>query len=299
MSLLTDREPFDVCGPLPSGVTVLEASAGTGKTYTIAALAARYVAEGTPLRRPAARHVHADGDRRAARAGARAAGRAPSGRSARCWRAPSRTRATRSCGCSPTGRARGRAPRRARLARALPTSTPRRSPPRTASARRCSAGSAWPATSSATPSSSRTSRDLRRGGRRRPLRARASTAAGRAAVHARRGAARSREIAVGNPGAPIEPPDAGRRRCPAMRGAWPTAVRAELERRKRAPRVMTYDDLLTRLQRRAAPAAAAHAVARAAARALPRRARRRVPGHRPGPVGHPAARVRRRRRRSC
>jgi len=41
--------PFDVCGPLPSGVTVLEASAGTGKTYTIAALAARYVAEGIPL----------------------------------------------------------------------------------------------------------------------------------------------------------------------------------------------------------------------------------------------------------
>ncbi|MCW2811505.1 MAG: family ATPase [Friedmanniella sp.] len=37
---------FDVCGDLPSGTTVLEASAGTGKTYTIAALAARYVAEG-------------------------------------------------------------------------------------------------------------------------------------------------------------------------------------------------------------------------------------------------------------
>ncbi len=42
---------FDVCGPLPTGVTVLEASAGTGKTYTIAALAARYVAEGIPLER--------------------------------------------------------------------------------------------------------------------------------------------------------------------------------------------------------------------------------------------------------
>ncbi|MEO7837060.1 MAG: UvrD-helicase domain-containing protein [Acidimicrobiales bacterium] len=42
-------EAFDVCGPLPTGVTVLEASAGTGKTFTIAALAARYVAEGTPL----------------------------------------------------------------------------------------------------------------------------------------------------------------------------------------------------------------------------------------------------------
>jgi exodeoxyribonuclease V beta subunit len=42
-------KPFDLRGPLPAGVTVLEASAGTGKTFTIAALAARYVAEGTPL----------------------------------------------------------------------------------------------------------------------------------------------------------------------------------------------------------------------------------------------------------
>ncbi|MGH8999982.1 MAG: UvrD-helicase domain-containing protein [Acidimicrobiia bacterium] len=42
---------FDVCGPLPTGVTVLEASAGTGKTFTIAALAARYVAAGVPLGR--------------------------------------------------------------------------------------------------------------------------------------------------------------------------------------------------------------------------------------------------------
>ncbi len=41
--------PFDIGGPLPTGITVLEASAGTGKTYTIAALAARYVAEGIPL----------------------------------------------------------------------------------------------------------------------------------------------------------------------------------------------------------------------------------------------------------
>jgi exodeoxyribonuclease V beta subunit len=43
--------PFDVCGPLPIGVTVLEASAGTGKTFAIAALAARYVADGIPLHR--------------------------------------------------------------------------------------------------------------------------------------------------------------------------------------------------------------------------------------------------------
>lgn len=41
---------FRVTGPLPAiGTHVLEASAGTGKTYTIAALAARYVADGLPL----------------------------------------------------------------------------------------------------------------------------------------------------------------------------------------------------------------------------------------------------------
>jgi exodeoxyribonuclease V beta subunit len=37
---------FELLGPLPEGTTVLEASAGTGKTFTIAALVARYVAEG-------------------------------------------------------------------------------------------------------------------------------------------------------------------------------------------------------------------------------------------------------------
>jgi exodeoxyribonuclease V beta subunit len=37
---------FDLCGPLPEGTTVLEASAGTGKTHTIAGLACRYLAEG-------------------------------------------------------------------------------------------------------------------------------------------------------------------------------------------------------------------------------------------------------------
>ena len=40
---------FDICGPLPqpATTTLLEASAGTGKTWTIAALVTRYVAEGT------------------------------------------------------------------------------------------------------------------------------------------------------------------------------------------------------------------------------------------------------------
>ena len=37
---------FDICGSLPIGTTVLEASAGTGKTHAIGALVTRYVAEG-------------------------------------------------------------------------------------------------------------------------------------------------------------------------------------------------------------------------------------------------------------
>ncbi|GGK38067.1 UvrD-helicase domain-containing protein [Nocardia camponoti] len=41
---------FDAAGPLPTGTTVLEASAGTGKTHAIVGLAVRYVAEaGIPL----------------------------------------------------------------------------------------------------------------------------------------------------------------------------------------------------------------------------------------------------------
>ena len=39
-------EPFDLSGPLPHGTLVLRASAGTGKTYAIAALATRAIAEG-------------------------------------------------------------------------------------------------------------------------------------------------------------------------------------------------------------------------------------------------------------
>jgi len=39
-------QPFDLGGPLPSSLTVVEASAGTGKTWAIAALAVRYLADG-------------------------------------------------------------------------------------------------------------------------------------------------------------------------------------------------------------------------------------------------------------
>ena len=43
---IPEARPFDVCGDLPKGTTLLQASAGTGKTFTIAALTTRYVAEG-------------------------------------------------------------------------------------------------------------------------------------------------------------------------------------------------------------------------------------------------------------
>ncbi|HBO54529.1 MAG TPA: exodeoxyribonuclease V subunit beta, partial [Janibacter terrae] len=43
MSTLT---PFDITADLPTGTVLLEASAGTGKTWTIGALVSRYVAEG-------------------------------------------------------------------------------------------------------------------------------------------------------------------------------------------------------------------------------------------------------------
>jgi exodeoxyribonuclease V beta subunit len=39
-------DAFDIRDPLPTGTTLLEASAGTGKTWTIGALVTRYVAEG-------------------------------------------------------------------------------------------------------------------------------------------------------------------------------------------------------------------------------------------------------------
>ena len=47
---MSTPEKFELTGPLPDqGVTILEASAGTGKTYAIAALATRFIAEGFPI----------------------------------------------------------------------------------------------------------------------------------------------------------------------------------------------------------------------------------------------------------
>ncbi len=43
---MSEMAQFDLAGDLPTGTTLLEASAGTGKTFTVAALVTRYVAEG-------------------------------------------------------------------------------------------------------------------------------------------------------------------------------------------------------------------------------------------------------------
>jgi exodeoxyribonuclease V beta subunit len=43
--MTVDEHTFDVLGELPEGQVAIEASAGTGKTYTLAALATRYLAE--------------------------------------------------------------------------------------------------------------------------------------------------------------------------------------------------------------------------------------------------------------
>ena len=43
---LMEPKPFSITEELPTGTTILEASAGTGKTYTVGALVTRYVAEG-------------------------------------------------------------------------------------------------------------------------------------------------------------------------------------------------------------------------------------------------------------
>jgi exodeoxyribonuclease V beta subunit len=42
---MAEPHTFDIGGPLPRGLGVLEASAGTGKTYALSALAVRYIAE--------------------------------------------------------------------------------------------------------------------------------------------------------------------------------------------------------------------------------------------------------------
>ncbi|MBA2638039.1 MAG: UvrD-helicase domain-containing protein, partial [Solirubrobacterales bacterium] len=64
----------------------------------------------------------------------------------------------------------------------------------------------------------------------------------------RQEAARIARIAIENPVAPVEPCDAPEASIAAMRRRLALKARDELERRKRRAGLMTYDDLLTRLQ---------------------------------------------------
>ena len=73
-------ETFDITARPAPGITLLEASAGTGKTWTIAALVTKHVADGRGrARRDARRHLHPGGQPGAARAGARPARRGRAG----------------------------------------------------------------------------------------------------------------------------------------------------------------------------------------------------------------------------
>ena len=227
---------------------MLEASAGTGKTYTIAALAARYVAEGTPLDqlllvtftrmatgelrdRVRERLVSAERDLTRGAGGGAADGLDDVVRLLADG-PPRRSR------CGATGWcARWR------------TSTRRRSPPPTASARRCSAGSAWRATSSRTSTLVEDESDLL--GEvvddlyvRRYMN---DEDAPRITPRARRSQIARETIA--QPGrADRAARRVGRRRCPRCGRGWRAACARELDARKRALSIITYDDLLTRLR---------------------------------------------------
>jgi exodeoxyribonuclease V beta subunit len=236
--------PFDVCGPLPTGVTVLEASAGTGKTYTIAALAARYVAEGTPLRelllvtftRMATGELR-DRVRERLVSAEHALGRTLAGA------APDeRDRLVRLLAAGPREEVRRR---RDRLARALADFDAATIATIHGFCQEVLGGLGVAGELERDVAFVEDVTDLvdevvddlyvRRFYRREapPL--------------SREEAGRIAAIAVANPVAPIEPRDAAEATVQAMRQRLAVAVRDELARRKQRLGVITYDDLLTRL----------------------------------------------------
>jgi exodeoxyribonuclease V beta subunit len=235
---------FDVCGPLPTGVTVLEASAGTGKTFTIAGLAARYVAEGTPLRelllvtftRMATGELRERVRERlvsAEQALARTLAGAPPGE---------RDDVVRLLAAGPRETVELR---RARLARALADFDAATIATTHGFCQEVLGGLGVAGDAERDGDFAEDVTDLveevvddlyvrRFHGGERPAFSRAE--AGRIAA-----------IAVANPAAPIEPAGAPATTVPAMRRRLALAVRAEVEARKLRAGVLTYDDLLTRL----------------------------------------------------
>ena len=157
--MTSDPPPFDVCAELPAGTTVLEASAGTGKTYTIAALTARAIAEGAAelnqlllvtFGRMATNELRLRVRERLVSVEsclADAIGRARSHRPAQPARSHAHDRSARRAEHVDASGCRGRSP----------SSTPPPLPPPTSSAFRCSTGSAYLAIESRTPPSWSTS----------------------------------------------------------------------------------------------------------------------------------------------
>ncbi len=76
--------------------------------------------------------------------------------------------------------------------------------------------------------------------------------------------------------------------CPVSGARIADAVRREVRRRKRRQRLVDYDDMLIRLADTLMDPAAGPVAQGATPKPLPRGAGRRVPGHRPGAVEHPA-----------
>jgi exodeoxyribonuclease V beta subunit len=237
------RPAFDVRGRLPAGAWVLEASAGTGKTYTIAALAARYVAEGTPLHELLLVTFTrmATGELRE-RVRERLVG---------AEQALARTLAGEPAGGDEVVALLAAGPRDAvqlrhdRLARALADFDAATIATTHGFCQEVLGGLGVAGDVERDGEFAEDVADLvaevvddlyvRRfhGGDPPPF--------------SREEAGRIAAIAVANPAAPIEPAGAGAQTVPAMRRRLALAVRDELERRKHRTGVMTYDDLLTRL----------------------------------------------------
>ena len=265
MSLLTDREPFDVCGPLPSGITVLEASAGTGKTFTIAALAARYVADGTPLddlllvtfTRMATGELR-ERVRERLESAERALGAVLEGAEP-----DARDEVVRLLADGP----RATVERRHRhLARALSDFD---AATITTTHGFCQEVLGGLGVAGDTPRDGVFAEDVRDLLEEvvDDLYVRRFRTTQAAPEISRAQAFQVAEIAVGHPGVPVEPQDDAEP-LPAMRRRLAEAARGELERRKQQLAVMTYDDLLTGLQRVLRPPGGA-AVARRLHRRFP------------------------------
>ena len=151
---------FDVCGPLPSGVTRARGQRRDGQDVHHRRARRPLRRRGHAARAHAAGDVRPHGDRRAAGRVRERLVTAEHGLAPGARRRRRRRRTTRCSACSSTSR-----PTRSRCAAAAspppwPTSTRPRSPPPTASASTSSAGSASPVTSRPTSPSSRTRRDL-------------------------------------------------------------------------------------------------------------------------------------------